>query len=99
MLLVSPWSAIGGILMAVGVIAIVTGVFGTIAVIANRAQMEHVGAGVLSGILHIAFGVVVLAFPASALWAFGIWFGVWFLFYGFHQFPMAMRLRRVAGTG
>jgi len=85
--------------------SLVTGVAEIIVAVRLRRQMRHEWLLILSGLLSVAFGVLLLLAPAAGALALAIWVGVYMLVFGVLLFAFGLRLRswsranRSSGTG
>jgi len=75
--------------------ALVTGVFAIVAAIRLRKVITGEGWLVLSGVLSVAFGVVLALFPGPGALAVVLWIGAYSLVFGALIVGLAFRLRRL----
>jgi uncharacterized membrane protein HdeD (DUF308 family) len=73
--------------------ALVGGVFEIIAAVRLRKEITGEWLLALSGIAHIALGVLLVLFPAAGALALVLWIGAAALIYGFVLVALAFRLR------
>lgn len=95
LLFFQPVLALEGIMLAIGSFAIVGGVYGIVATIAAWDHVTHHWLAMVFSALTIMAGVCMAVFPDLAIWVFGIWFGVSYLFNGTYQLFCVPDLRRV----
>jgi uncharacterized membrane protein HdeD (DUF308 family) len=83
--------------------AVVTGVASIVAAVRLRKAIEGEWLLALSGVLSIAFGILVALFPGAGALAVVIWIGAYALVFGVMLVALGFRLRslrtRVAPTG
>ncbi len=84
-LLVASWS-------------VVTGVAEIVAAIRLRKQIRHEWLWILSGVLSVAFGVLLFLLPAAGAVALAIWIGAYMLVFGVLLLGFGIRLRRWGQT-
>lgn len=94
MLFFKPVFAIESLMLGIGSFAIVGGVYGIVATIAAWEHVTHHWLGLVFSTLTIMAGVCMAVFPELAIWVFGIWFGVSYLFNGTFQLFSVTDLRR-----
>lgn len=94
LLFFKPVLALEGIMQLLGCFAIIGGVYGMVATIAAWEHITHHWLGLVFGALTIMAGVCMTVLPELAIWVFGIWFGVTYLFNGTYQLFCVPDLRR-----
>lgn len=94
LLFFQPVLALESIMLAIGCFAIVGGVYAIVATIAAWEHVQHHWLAIVFGVLTILAGVCMAVFPVLAIWVFGIWFGVTYLFNGTYQLFCVPDLRR-----
>jgi len=72
----------------------VTGVAEIVAAIRLRKQIRHEWLWILSGLLSVAFGVLLFLLPAAGAVALAIWIGAYMLVFGALLIAFGVRLRR-----
>lgn len=95
LLFFQPVLAIESIMLTIGAFAIVGGVYGLVATIASWEHVTHHWLAMVFSMLTILAGVCMAVYPDLAVWVFGIWFGVSYLFNGSYQLMCVPDLRRV----
>jgi uncharacterized membrane protein HdeD (DUF308 family) len=78
--------------------SVVTGVAEIVAAIHLRKQIRHEWLWILSGLLSVAFGVLLLVLPAAGAVALAIWIGAYMLVFGALLIGFGLRLRKWAQT-
>lgn len=89
-----PVLALESIMMVLGMFAIIGGVYGIVTTIAAWDHVVHHWIAMVFCTLTILAGVCITNFPALAIWVFGIWFGVSYLFNGAYQLMSVPDLRK-----
>ena len=74
--------------------SVVTGVAEIVAAIRLRKQIRHEWLWILSGLLSVAFGVLLFLLPAAGAVALAIWIGAYMLVFGALLIAFGVRLRR-----
>jgi len=74
--------------------SVVTGVAVIVAAIRLRKQIRHEWLWILSGLLSVAFGVLLFLLPAAGAVALAIWIGAYMLVFGALLIAFGVRLRR-----
>lgn len=97
--LANPTSALGGMVILYGILAIITG----IADIALYVKLERrTGFGpvisLITGILSVLAGILILIYPGAGQWAIAILFPIWFIAHSISRLANAGFTRLVAGT-
>jgi len=95
LLFFKPVLALEGIMLVIGSFAIVGGVYGIAATIAAWEHVTHHWLALVFCTLTILSGVCMAVFPELAIWVFGIWFGVSYLFNGTYQLFCVSEARRL----
>lgn len=80
-----PQLAIEAMMMTLGTFAIVGGVYGLVATFAAWDHLVHHWVALVFAVMTILAGVCMASYPPLAIWVFGIWFGVSYLFNGAYQ--------------
>mgnify|MGYP002798497393 FL=1 len=96
--LFSPGSALTGVVILYGILAVITG----IADVVLYVKMERfVGLGpsisLVSGILSIMSGLALLAFPEAGKWIFSLLFPIWFIAHCISRLMNLGMIRLLAG--
>lgn len=78
--------------------SVVTGVAEIVAAIRLRKQILHEWLWILSGLLSVAFGVLLLVVPAAGAVALAIWIGAYMLVFGALLIAFGLRLRKWGRT-
>jgi uncharacterized membrane protein HdeD (DUF308 family) len=81
-------------LLLIGAWAIVTGIFEVITAIRIRKRIEGEFWMILSGLLSIAFGVLISINPLSGAFAIGTIIGIYALIFGISMIALSLRLRK-----
>ena len=81
-------------LLLIAAWAIVTGIFEIITAIRLRKAIEGELWLILGGLVSIVFGVLVLVYPTSGVFAIGFMIGVYAIIFGVTFIALALRLRR-----
>lgn len=89
-----PGVTVIGLLALVAAWALVTGVLQVVAAINLRKVITGEWLLVISGVLSIAFGTVLVMFPAAGALALVLWIGAYAVVYGVVLFALGVRLRR-----
>lgn len=97
LLFFQPVLALESIMLVLGAFAIFSGVYGLVATIAAWEYVMHHWLAMVFCVLTILCGVCMAVYPDIAIWVFGIWFGVSYLFNGTYQLFCVPDLRRVEG--
>src|SRR3954470_13037972 len=84
-LLVASWS-------------VVTGVAEIVAAVRLRKQIRHEWLWILSGLLSVAFGVLLFLLPAAGAVALAVWIGAYMLVFGALLIAFGIRLRNWGRT-
>ena len=79
--------------------SVVTGVAEIVAAIRLRKQIRHEWLWILSGLLSVAFGVLLLVLPAAGAVALAVWIGAYMLVFGALLIGFGLRLRKWRQTG
>jgi uncharacterized membrane protein HdeD (DUF308 family) len=79
--------------------ALITGALEIAAAIRLRKVIDHEWLLVLSGIISIAFGVLLLMFPGAGALAVVLWIGAYALFFGVLLVALGIRLRSWEHSG
>ena len=79
--------------------SLVTGAAEIVAAIRLRKQIRHEWLWILSGLLSVAFGVLLLALPAAGAIALAVWIGAYMLVFGALLIAFGLRLRKWGQTG
>jgi len=79
--------------------SVVTGVAEIVAAIRLRKQIRHEWLWILSGLLSVAFGVLLFLLPAAGAVALAIWIGAYMLVFGALLIAFGLRLRKWGQTG
>lgn len=87
------------LLYLIGGWAIVTGVLSIVTAVRLRKQITGEWVMVLSGVLSIAFGVLLFAFPGPGALAVLIWIGAYAVIFGVMLISLGVRLRKIARGG
>ena len=78
--------------------SVVTGAAEIVAAIRLRKQILHEWLWILSGLLSVAFGVLLLVLPAAGAVALAIWIGAYMLVFGALLIAFGLRLRKWVRT-
>ncbi len=81
-------------LLLIAVWAIVTGIFDIITAIRIRKQIEGELWMILGGLASVAFGVLILVYPDSGVFAVGSLIGIYAILFGVTFIALALRLRK-----
>lgn len=89
------WPALTAVILVylVAVWAFVTGVFAILAAVRLRQRISGEWWLVLSGVVSIAFGVVLMAAPGAGALALALWIGAYSIAFGALLLALAFRLR------
>ena len=79
--------------------SLVTGAAEIVAAIRLRKQIRHEWLWILSGLLSVAFGVLLLVLPAAGAVALAVWIGAYMLVFGALLIGFGLRLRKWRQTG
>ena len=79
--------------------SVVTGAAEIVAAIRLRKQIRHEWLWILSGLLSVAFGVLLLVLPAAGAVALAVWIGAYMLVFGALLIGFGLRLRKWRQTG
>jgi uncharacterized membrane protein HdeD (DUF308 family) len=85
---------IAALALLLGIFWIVNGAVEAFAALSHRG-MQGRGWTILTGLLSVAAGIVVLAYPAISLATLAVVLGFWLLLYGVMEVVLAFRLRSV----
>ena len=86
------------LILLVAVWSVVTGVAEIVAAVRLRKQIRHEWLWILSGLLSVAFGVLLFLLPAAGALALAIWIGAFMLVFGALLIGFGIRLRNWART-
>jgi len=86
-----------GLLILIALWAIVTGMMELVAAIRLRKIITNEWLLVLTGVLSIAFGVLLILMPAAGALALIWWIGIWALVFGILLMVLAFRMRHWKG--
>ena len=86
-----------GLLILIALWAIVTGMMELVAAIRLRKIITNEWLLVLTGVLSIAFGVLLILMPAAGALALIWWVGIWALVFGILLMVLAFRMRHWKG--
>src|SRR5882762_993388 len=89
-----PAAAAFGLLLLIAAWAVATGMMQIVAAVRLRKQITGEWVLVLSGLLSIAFGVVLFLFPGPGALAVLIWIGAYAIAFGILLIALGVRLRR-----
>jgi len=78
--------------------SLVTGAAEIVAAIRLRKQIRHEWLWILSGLLSVAFGVLLLVLPAAGAVALAVWIGAYMLVFGALLIAFGLRLRKWVRT-
>ena len=79
--------------------SVVTGVAEIVAAIRLRKQIRHEWLWILSGLLSVAFGLLLVVLPAAGAVALAVWIGAYMLVFGALLIAFGLRLRKWGQTG
>src|SRR3979411_158346 len=86
-----------GLLILIALWAIVTGMMELVAAIRLRKIIANEWLLVLTGLLSVAFGVLLILMPAAGALAWVWWMGLWALVFGILLMVLAFRMRHWKG--
>lgn len=95
LVLMNPAGGLAVLVVLVGALALVDGVFAIVAAVANRHGEPHWLALLASGILGIVVGLIAFAWPAVTAIALVYLIAAWAIIAGIGEIAAAIRLRRV----
>ncbi len=76
--------------------AVVTGISQIAAAVRLRKHVKGEWLLALTGVLSVAFGVLLLLFPGAGALALAVWIGAWAIVVGALLFGLSLRLRTIA---
>jgi uncharacterized membrane protein HdeD (DUF308 family) len=90
-----PAAAAVGLLLLIAAWAVATGIMEIVAAIRLRKEITGEWVLILSGILSVAFGVLLFLFPRAGALAVIIWIGAYAIVFGILMITLGVRLRRL----
>jgi uncharacterized membrane protein HdeD (DUF308 family) len=93
----APGITLAALVLIFGIYAIIDGIFAVVAGVRAAERHERWGSLILEGILGIAAGAVMLAWPGPTLVFLVVFLGAWAIVTGVALLAAAIRLRRMHG--